>query len=134
MRPNEEANLYLESRKAMQAFAEANLPELCAELTEWQDTAVLRDGKMRQLAQLCTFVSHGKLTQAERLVEVLAIRRLARDQQTAPVDLEQFREAVECWLDAALPANDVEAERKAKAQRLLSVIDKAAMLAAQGEA
>ena len=39
------------------------------------------------------------------------------------VDLEQFREAVECWRDAALPANDVEAERKAKARHLLSIID-----------
>lgn len=46
-------------------------------------------------------------------------------QQPAPVDLEQFREAVECWHDAALPANDVEAERKAKAKRLLSIIDNA---------
>lgn len=41
------------------------------------------------------------------------------------VDLEQFREAVECWLDAALPANDVEANRKAEAKRLLSIIDSA---------
>lgn len=39
------------------------------------------------------------------------------------IDLSQFREAVECWHDAALPANDVEAERKAKAKRLLSIID-----------
>lgn len=40
-------------------------------------------------------------------------------------DLEQFREAVKCWRDAALPANDVEAERKAEANRLLSIIDNA---------
>ena len=41
------------------------------------------------------------------------------------VDLKQFREPVECWRDAALPANDVEAERKAEADRLLSIIDSA---------
>lgn len=41
------------------------------------------------------------------------------------VDLEQFREAVECWHDAALPANDVEAERKAAAKHLLALIDNA---------
>lgn len=56
-----------------------------------------------------------------------AIRAIAAAlrQQPAPTDLEQFREAVECWHDAALPANDVEAERKAKAKRLLSIIDNA---------
>ena len=41
------------------------------------------------------------------------------------IDLKQFREAVECWHDAALPANDVEAERKAEAKRLLALIDNA---------
>lgn len=46
-------------------------------------------------------------------------------QQPAPVDLEQFREAVACWHDAALPANSVDAERKAEAKRLLSIIDNA---------
>ena len=57
--------------------------------------------------------------------EVRRLRQLllAKEQQTAPVDLSQFREAVECWHDAALPANDVEAERKAEAKRLLSIID-----------
>lgn len=50
-------------------------------------------------------------------------------QQSAPVDLAQFREAVECWRDAALPANDVEAERKAEANRLLSIIDNAGKVA-----
>lgn len=79
MRPSEEANRHFESRNAMHAFAETNLPELCAELAEWQDTGLLRDGKMRQLAQLCTFVNYGELTQAERLVERLAIRRLAKE-------------------------------------------------------
>lgn len=60
-----------------------------------------------------------------------AFRRCANElesvlrHQPAPVDLEQFRDAVECWHDAALPANDVEAERKAEADRLLSIIDNA---------
>lgn len=169
---------HFESRNAMHAFADANLSELCAELAEWQETGLLRDGKMRQLAQLCTFVSYGELTQAERLVERQAIRKLAHDhqaastdleqqarelfaveyerggkigaaehirtqpllpnkaravraiaaalrQQPAPVDLKQFREAVVCWYDAALPANDVEVERKVEAKRLLSIIDSA---------
>lgn len=46
-------------------------------------------------------------------------------QKSAPVDLEQFREAVECWRDACLPANSVDAERVAAADRLLSIIDNA---------
>lgn len=56
-----------------------------------------------------------------------AVRAIAAAlrQQPAPVDLEQFREAVECWRDAALPANSVDAERVAEADRLLSIIDSA---------
>lgn len=56
-------------------------------------------------------------------VSVLRPAVAALRQQPASGDLEQFREAVECWRDAALPANDVEAVRKAEANRLLSIID-----------
>lgn len=70
-------NNHFESRQAMHAFADANLSELCAELVEWWDTGLLRDGKMRQLAKLCTYVDYGELKQAERLVELQAIKKLA---------------------------------------------------------
>jgi len=58
--------------------------------------------------------------------EVRRLRQLLlAKEQPAPVDLKQFREAVECWHDAALPANSVDAERKAEAKRLLALIDNA---------
>ena len=53
------------------------------------------------------------------------VEQFLAEDSPAPVDLEQFREAVTCWHDAALPANDVEAKRKAEAKRLLSIIDNA---------
>jgi hypothetical protein len=66
-----------EERRAMREFAEENLSELCAELAEWQDTGILREGKMRELAGICTYMQCDQLQQAERLVEHTAIRRLA---------------------------------------------------------
>jgi hypothetical protein len=42
-----------EARDRIVAFANAHWRECAEELIEWQDTARLRDGKMRELAQLC---------------------------------------------------------------------------------
>ena len=68
---------HLEDRRAMREFAEENLAILCAELVEWQDTGILREGKMRELARMCSYAQYDKLKQAERLVEYATIRRLA---------------------------------------------------------
>lgn len=72
-----------ESLLAMHEFTEANLPELCAELVEWHSTTLLRDGRMRELARLCTFDADHQLRQAERMVELHALRRIAQGAQDA---------------------------------------------------
>lgn len=78
-----------------------------------------RDGKTGSAEHIRTQPLLPNKARAVRAI-VAAIR-----QQQAPTDLEQFREAVECWRDAALPANDVEAKRKAESKHLLSIIDSA---------
>lgn len=53
-------------------FAKDHLRECAAELIEWSDTAVLKDGKVRELARLCSeMVPHAceGLKLAQRLVE-----------------------------------------------------------------
>ena len=61
----------------MRVFAQANLATLCVELAEWQDTGLLPDGKMRELARLCVFDPTDRLRHAERMVEHEAIRLIA---------------------------------------------------------
>lgn len=68
---------YKESRSEMVVFAKANLPTLCHELVQWQENSILPDGKLRELARLCTYDTDGSLRQAERLVEHEAIREVA---------------------------------------------------------
>ncbi len=67
-----------DSLEAMRRFAEANLPSLCSELLEWHAECVLRDGLTRQLADMCTFDTDNKLRQAERTIELAALRFCAR--------------------------------------------------------
>lgn len=68
-----------ESHAAMEKFVNEHLRELCAELVEWQDTSLLRQGRLRELAALCTFDPDGQLRQAERMTERAAIRAIAGD-------------------------------------------------------
>jgi len=67
-----------ESLMAMKKYAEANLPELCAELAAWQNTSLLCEGRLRELADLCAFDDAGKIQQAERLIERMAVRHVAQ--------------------------------------------------------
>jgi len=62
-------------RDQCKKFAKSNLQECCAELIEWQDTAILRDGKVRELTALCsTFIAnHDGLRVAESFVNRAAI-------------------------------------------------------------
>ena len=60
-----------------------------------------RDGKAGSAEHIRT---QPLLPNKARAVRAIAA---ALRHQPAPVDLEQFREAVACWYDAALPANDV---------------------------
>lgn len=66
-----------ESLAEMCAYTDLHLKELCEELIEWQDTALLRNGRLRELARMCTFDDMNQLRQAERLVERAAIRVMA---------------------------------------------------------
>ena len=68
------AEIHRQSKRDMLAFTQKHLPALCAELAQFQDTGLLGQGKMRELADLCTFDTHGHLRQAERMIEHAAIR------------------------------------------------------------
>lgn len=57
-------------RTEAEAFAKQHLSECSAELMEWQDTAILRDGKVRELALMCNRFTdgHSSLRVAESFV------------------------------------------------------------------
>lgn len=63
-------------RYKSEEFAAANLRECAEELLEWNDTASLRDGKVRELARLCAVWAseHVALPIAERIVQRAALR------------------------------------------------------------
>ncbi len=62
-------------RTRCQDFAKLHLTACCAELLEWQDTAILCDGRVRELAALCnTFVgNHDGLRVAESFINRAAV-------------------------------------------------------------
>lgn len=68
-----------EFRAESRAFAAKHLKECAAEIIEWQDTAVLRDGRVRELAALCgKFIdNHDQLRVAESLINRAAIDAVA---------------------------------------------------------
>lgn len=51
------------------AFAKEHMAECVNEILEWQRTSILRDGKVRQLAQLCNHGAGTGLSVAQSLVE-----------------------------------------------------------------
>ena len=65
----------IEKRSAAEAFCKQHAIECAQELIEWQDTSLLRDGKLRELAKLCeAFMgNHDGLRGAERMVERRAL-------------------------------------------------------------
>lgn len=68
-----------ELRDASEAFAAANLRECADELLEWSATALLRNGKVRELAKLCAEWAGERdaLSIAERIVQHAALRAVA---------------------------------------------------------
>lgn len=66
-------------RSESEQFATDHLAECAAELVEWQDKAVLRDGKVRELAAKCAEWAgeHDSLKIAERMVERTALKACA---------------------------------------------------------
>jgi hypothetical protein len=67
------------AREAAEAFCAANLKACCAELVEWSRTALLRDGKVRELASLCAVYmgEYDSLKLAERMVQNAACELIA---------------------------------------------------------
>ncbi|HWH74943.1 MAG TPA: hypothetical protein VNV16_11845 [Methylibium sp.] len=70
---------------AAKAFADQHTQELAAEIVEWQDTAVLRDGKLRELARLCGFAGNDALTVANHIATLAALEVAARKRPEAEV-------------------------------------------------
>lgn len=53
-----------------------NLETCCRELLEWHDSGILRDGKVREIARLCSFAGSSALSLAEGLIERAAIEHV----------------------------------------------------------
>lgn len=60
-------------RAAAIKFATEHVREMAAELLEWQDTSILRDGKVRELAKMCAFADYHALKVAEHFVHRAAL-------------------------------------------------------------
>lgn len=83
-------------REECKAFAAKHLAECAAELIEWQDTAILREGKVRELSALCQgFIdNHDSLRVAESMVTRAALdaaRRAEPAQASAPAAVDGIR-------------------------------------------
>lgn len=66
-------------RQQCKDYAKTHLKECSAELIEWQDTAILRDGRVRELAAMCNeFISnHDGLRMAESFINRAAVESMA---------------------------------------------------------
>lgn len=63
---------------ACEAVIRENLQDCCKELSEWWDTGLLSDGKLRQAAALLKDKGFtDPIRMAERHVEMLAVRSIA---------------------------------------------------------
>lgn len=51
-------------------FCEENLVEMCEEILEWHQTAILRNGKVRELAIIFSFAGSHALSLAEDIKSV----------------------------------------------------------------
>ena len=62
-------------RDESEEFASANLRDCAEEILEWSDTALLRDGKVRELARMCAVWAGDRdaLSIAERIVQRAAL-------------------------------------------------------------
>jgi hypothetical protein len=78
-----------ELRKASEVFVNAHLRECAAELLEWSDTGVLRDGRVRELAKLCAQWTgpSNALNVAESYVKHAALEALVHPLDEPPSSL-----------------------------------------------
>ena len=67
--------------KAIQLVNE-NLQECCEEMLEWHDTAILREGKIREIGEICKELSdYGYLRIVESYIFTAALRKIAEIQK-----------------------------------------------------
>lgn len=83
-----------EKMRECQRFAADNIIECVAELLEWQDSAVLRDGKIRQLAEMIRPLDEvHSLKVAQRTVERAALEFVAQHATVAASPKPPFQRA-----------------------------------------
>lgn len=71
---------YPEVMKKAENFAEANLKECAAEMLEWRETSILRNGKVRELAAILHTVDpHYALTLAGNMIKTAAMRKVVAE-------------------------------------------------------
>lgn len=76
-----EIDLQQANRRA-RAFARHHVGELAREIVEWQDTALLREGKLRELASIVSFAGHDALKVAEHYATRAALDARATSTDT----------------------------------------------------
>lgn len=69
-------NNNFEKLEEAKRFVKDNLEECCRELIEWHDTSILCDGKVREVAKLCSFAGRDALPVAESLIKMAAYERI----------------------------------------------------------
>lgn len=57
--------------KEAEEFAHKHVREIAAEIIEWQNTSILRSGRLRELADICSYITS---THALNFAEGLAVR------------------------------------------------------------
>lgn len=99
-------NYLIKHRNECRVFAATHLAECATELREWQDTGILRYGRIRELSKMCyKFIdNHDGLRMAESLVN-----RAAVDAAAAACEVAVFEGYVDGmprikWAAGGLPA------------------------------
>lgn len=63
-----------EAMNQAKQFCRSNLKQCCDDMADWDKTGVLRNGKLRELSDLCSFAGHSDLAVAKGIVTMEAIR------------------------------------------------------------
>lgn len=68
-----------EKRQASEKFARDHIVVLCQEMLEWDETGILKDGKSRELEQLCSYAGGSNALRVARLlVGTIAMETVAK--------------------------------------------------------
>ena len=63
----------LEKMEEAKAFAQHNIYECSKELIELDETGILKDGKVRELARMLSFTGHNSLSVAKSIINQAAL-------------------------------------------------------------